>query len=259
MNGVEEENSSIRNLIRRSSSTFTTSIDTFRERRGSLFSSVGARSNQSSLHSLYENPVAAGQSDDKLAKSKEVGLEDLLKDLSKNSSSTEDDESNNGEVEFFFPSRRRSSSTCDYPPRRSSLVLRSSETSSHLRKCLDEIIDTSNLHGDRILRDNDATSSSEDVFSLGSFASNASDQALLCESSNREGIDFSHPEFVEVDYNHQAEKLIDLPRTYKVQQKSNSCSNLAPCDNQVKKDFIASRGSLLVEWGDTYNSEDDSV
>jgi hypothetical protein len=41
--------------------------------------------------------------------------------------------------------------------------------------------------------------------------------------------------------------------------KNNSCSNLASDSGQLQKDFIASRGSLLVEWDEAYDSEDDSV
>ncbi len=159
-----------------------------------------------------------------------------------NEINVEDDKSNNGEVEFFFPSRRRSVSF-DAPPRRSSLVSRrASESSSQLQKSLNEINNT-------LLGDDDQTVASGNDDSVGTISSFASDEAILCKSSNVQDFnDTFHlrPKFVELHY--------PPPKSHK------SGGNLAICGGQLQEHFLAStEESLLVEWGEAkYDSECDS-
>lgn len=259
------------------------SIDTasYHSRRGSIFSSIGSKGHASVAppsQSSVPNASDARQStqscepscivtegvrsDDDIS----VGLEDLVKELSDDNTQVEDDRSNNGKVEVFFLSRRRSSCSSksyDAPRRRSSLVSHTSETSSHLQKCLNEI-NTDNIlsaHLHTLLGGDEETIESGDSDSVGTVTSFATDQALLCKRDNLQDAEVDidmprRPKFVELDFRHQ--KLSYSPRSNRM-HKNKSCSNLASGSGQLQKDFIASRDSLLVEWGEAYDSEDDSV
>eukprot|EP00984_Skeletonema_dohrnii_P025427 scaffold14590_cov151-Skeletonema_dohrnii-CCMP3373.AAC.3 len=285
VNEVEQEDSMLKSLLRRSSDAMS-SIDasSYRNRRDSLFSSIGGRGRSSSINCDPESSASNAAHDMQSPQNGEVSykveeggrstdessqcLEDLLKSLCDDDDNTqvvEDDKSNNGEAEFFFPSRRRSMSSYDYdpPPRRSSLFSKASETSSQLHQCLNEInADNNNIRSNplrNLLGDDEETISSKDDDSLGTITSFASDQALLCKSNNLQEsqVDLPlRPKYIELL---QADpQNLSLPRTH------NSRSNLPDCSGQVQlqKDFMASGGSLLVEWGDAkskHASEDDSV
>ncbi len=271
VNDIREEDSGIRSFIRRSSSAMVASIDTsYRSRRGSLFSSIGSKGNASlapSFQSSMPNAADVRRSLTEGVRSADdvsVSLEDLVRDLDDDDARVEDDRSNNGKVEVFFPSRRSSCSSYDAPPRRSSLISHTSETSSHLQKCLNEI-NTDNIlsaHLHTLLGGDDDTVESGDGDSVGTITSFATDQALLCKRVNIECTQDAEadmprrPKFVELDFDPR--KLSYLPRS-NTMYKNNSCSNLASDSGQLQKDFIASRGSLLVEWDEAYDSEDDSV
>jgi len=263
VNDDVEEESMLKSFFRRSSGVMLGSIDTSNHnRRDSLFSSIGSRglasSLRSELQSLPSDNVAHARQSPQIGEGlykieqgvratedSSVCLEDLLGDAQ-----TEDDKSNNGEVEFFFPSRRQSMSF-DAPPRRSSLVSRrASESSTQLEKCLNEINNT-------LLGDDDQTVASGNDDSVGTISSFASDEAILCKSSNVQDFnDTFHlrPKFVELHYRPQKQKLSPPPRSHK------SGGNLAICGGQLQEHFLAStEESLLVEWGEAkYDSECDS-
>lgn len=284
VNEVEHEDSMLRSLLRRSSDAMS-SIDasSYRSRRDSLFSSIGGRGRSSSIYCDPESSafnaahgMQSPQNGEVSYKVEEGGrstdestsacLEDLLKSLCDDDDNTlvvEDDKSNNGEAEFFFPSRRRSMSyDYDPPPRRSSLFSKASETSSQLHQCLNEINADNNIRSNplrNLLGDDEESISSKDDDSLGTITSFASDQALLCKSNNLQESEVDLPLRLNcIELLHADPQNLSLPRTH------NSRSNLSDCSGQVQlqKDFMASGGSLLVEWGDAkskHASEDDSV
>ncbi len=160
----------------------------------------------------------------------------------------DDDASNNGEVELFFPSRRRSMSFDDAPSRRPSINSRASESSSQLQKCLNEI-HANNIgsnHPHTLLRDDDdQTTASGNSDSVGSIASFASDQALLCKSTN------NVEDVIGATFHIRSEVVNPHYHPQILSSSDKNCSNRAICGGaQLHDHFQASTESLLVEWGE---------
>ena len=248
-------------------------------RRCSLFSSVGSKADMSHGNNALALASSYGEADTRQStqSSELCTLQDCVpQDVSlflDDDDTDTSDRSNGGIAEFYSTRRGSNCSSYDLPPRRASIISRTSETSSQLRECLNEIgnhnvvvniMEVLNLStvpnsddetesekneghapSDRLVDDNTIESES-----LGDEDSVSSDQAYIGYRKDHPGDELGNT-------------ASNFPRpSY---PKSESFSNVYKDNTTFRDEFMTSRpsmkarkDSLLVEWGESCAYEPDA-